>query len=88
MNGAEASMILELLSRDILYVAVPAVFIGTIAAWYVNTLWMEQFTEQIPLGWIVYALVLIGNLAIILGCVLWKSWWIANENPVNSIKSE
>lgn len=88
VNGAEASMILELLSRDILYVAVPAVFIGTIAAWYVNTLWMEQFTEQIPLGWIVYALVLIGNLAIILGCVLWKSWWIANENPVNSIKSE
>ena len=32
VNGAEASMILELLSRDILYVAVPAVFIGTIAA--------------------------------------------------------
>lgn len=88
VNGAEASMILELLSRDVLYVAVPAVLIGTLLSWYVNTLWMEQFSEQIPLGWAVYALVLIGNLAVVLGCVLWKSWRIANENPVNSIKSE
>ena len=61
VNGAEASMILELLSRDILYVAVPAVFIGTIAAWYVNTLWMEQFTEQIPLGWIAVCLLYTSN---------------------------
>ena len=49
---------------------------------------MEQFAEQIPLGWIVYLLVIIVNLVIIVGCVLWKSWRIANENPVNSIKSE
>ncbi len=88
VNGAEASMILELLSRDVLYVAGPAVLIGTIASCYVNGIWMEQFSEHIPLGWVVYALVLIVNLAVIVGCVLWKSWKIANENPVNSIKSE
>ncbi|ADV44148.1 ABC transporter permease [Bacteroides helcogenes] len=88
VNGAEASMILELLSRDVLYVAAPAVFIGTAAAWYVNGIWMEQFTERIPMGWVAYALVLMANLAVIVGCVLWKSWRIANENPVNSIKSE
>lgn len=88
VNGAEASMILELLSRDVLYVAGPAVLIGTIASCHVNGIWMEQFSEHIPLGWVVYALVLIVNLAVIVGCVLWKSWKIANENPVNSIKSE
>lgn len=88
VNGAEASSILELLSKDILVVALPAVILGSLASWYINGVWMEQFAEQIPLGWIVYLLVIIVNLAIIVGCVLWKSWRIANENPVNSIKSE
>ena len=86
VNGAEASSIL--LSKDILVVALPAVILGSLASWYINGVWMEQFAEQIPLGWIVYLLVIIVNLVIIVGCVLWKSWRIANENPVNSIKSE
>ena len=86
--GAEASSILDLLSKDILVVALPAVILGSLASWYINGVWMEQFAEQIPLGWIVYLLVIIVNLVIIVGCVLWKSWRIANENPVNSIKSE
>ena len=88
VNGAEASSILELLSKDILVVALPAVILGSLASWYINGVWMEQFAEQIPLGWIVYLLVIIVNLVIIVGCVLCKSWRIANENPVNSIKSE
>lgn len=88
VNGAEASSILELLSKDVFIVAAPAVIIGTIASWYVNGIWMEQFAEQIPLDWVVYVLVLIANLAVIVGCVLWKSWRIAEANPVNSIKSE
>ena len=88
VNGAEASSILELLSKDVLVVALPAVVLGSLASWYINGVWMEQFAEQIPLSWIVYLLVIIANLVIILGCVLWKSWRIANENPVNSIKSE
>ena len=88
VNGAEASSILELLSKDVLVVALPAVVLGILASWYINGIWMEQFAEQVPLGWVVYLLVVIANLAVIVGCVLWKSWRIANENPVNSIKSE
>lgn len=88
VNGAEASGILEMLSKDVLIVAAPAVIIGTVAAWYVNGIWMDQFAERIPLSPAVYLLVVIANLAVIVGCVLWKSWRIANENPVSSIKSE
>jgi len=88
VNGAEASTVLELLSRDVLYVAVPAVIIGTVGAWYINGIWMDLFAAQVPLGWPIYVLVAIADLAVITGCVLWKSWHIANENPVNSIKSE
>ena len=88
VNGAEASGILEMLSKDVLIVAAPAVIIGTVAAWYINGIWMDQFAERIPLSPAVYLLVVIANLAVIVGCVLWKSWRIANENPVSSIKSE
>ena len=62
--------ILELLSKDVLVVALPAVVLGTLASWYINGIWMEQFAEQVPLGWVVYLLVVIANLAVIVGCVL------------------
>ena len=88
VNGAESTGILELLSKDILYVAAPAVIIGTLASWYVNGMWMEQFATQVPLTWVVYVLIALVILIIIVACVIWKSWKIANENPVNSIKSE
>lgn len=88
VNGAESSGILELLSKDVLYVAGPAVVIGIISAAYINGMWMDQFAEQVPLSWPVYILIALVILLLILACVIWKSWRIANENPVNSIKSE
>ena len=88
VNGAESLGILELLSIDVLYVAAPAVIIGIISAAYINGMWMDQFAEQVPLSWPVYILIALVILLLILACVIWKSWRIANENPVNSIKSE
>ena len=88
VNGAEVSDVLHILSRDILYVALPAIVIGLVGAWYVNAAWMDSFSEKIPLSQVVYPLLGIVILLIIVGCVIWKSWRIANENPVNSIKSE
>ena len=88
VNGAEASSILRLLGRDVLYVAVPAVVIGVAASWYVNSLWMDMFSAQASMSAAVYVLIGVAVLAVITGCVLWKSWRIANENPVLSIKSE
>ena len=88
VNGAEATGILELLGRDILWVAVPAVVVGVCASAYVNGLWMDIFSARVSAGWAVYVLVAIVNLLVILGCVLWRTWHIANENPVLSLKSE
>ena len=88
VNGAESTSILELLSKDIFYVAAPAVLIGTLASWYVNGMWMDQFAAQVPLSGIAYVLIALAILIVIVACVVWKSWKIANENPVLSIKSE
>ena len=88
VNGAEAGGILELLGRDILWVAVPAVVLGVGASAYVNGLWLDMFSVTVSGGWAVYVLVALVNLLVILACVLWRTWHIANENPVLSLKNE
>lgn len=88
VNGAEASMILELLTRDVLWTSVPAVLVGGVAAWYVNNLWMDMFAATISSPIPYYICIALAVLALIVACVVRKSWGIANENPVKSLKSE
>lgn len=88
VNGAEASSILKLLGCEVLWVALPAVILGGAVSWYVNSLWMDMFTAQASMSAGLYILIGLGVLTVITVCVLWKSWRIANENPVLSIKSE
>ena len=88
VNGAEASGILEMLGRDVFIVAAPAVLVGILASVYVNHLWLDMFSTQVPAGWPMYVLTGIVLLALIVACVLWRTWGIANANPVESIKAE
>ena len=88
VNGAEASDVLEMLVRDILWLSIPAVIAGTLGAWYVGDLWMEQFAVTIGSPIPYYMCIAIVVLALIVGSVVVKTWHIANENPVKSIKSE
>ena len=88
VNGAEASHILRLLTRDILCVSVISILIGKAVSYFGGRAWLDQFAEQIdwnPLLFIGTALFV--QLLIIL-CVVLKAWYIANENPVKSIKTE
>lgn len=88
VNGAVSFGILRLLSVGILRVALGAVIIGIGAAWYISGIWMEQFPDSslLSVGW--FVLLGICLLALIVLAVVLKAWHIANENPVNSIKSE
>lgn len=88
VNGATVSDILSILINDILLTALPAVVIGTVGAWYVGSLWMDQFFDKVAYSTGYYILIALLVLALIIGCVVVKAWRIANENPVKSIKSE
>ena len=88
VNGAETAAILRLLSTDVLLVAVPAVVVGTVAAWYVGDELLSSFSTTFGNTLPYYIGTAILSLVIIVSCVVGKSWKIANENPVNSIKSE
>ena len=88
MNGAEVKSILHLLTRGILYVAVPAVLIGTVASYIAGSAWLEQFVEHIDMNPLLFIGVAMAVLVLIVLVVVAKAWHIANENPVNSIKNE
>ena len=88
VNGAEAKDILRLLSVDILKVSVPAVLAGTVFSWFVSRQWMQQFADSTLLSPAWFVLLAGILLALIVLVVVAKAWRIANENPVESIKSE
>jgi putative ABC transport system permease protein len=88
VNGAEVRDILRLLSADILKVAVPSVLLGCLAACRVNIWWMDSFAFHLSFPVWIYGLIAVVNVAVIVACVVARSWRIATENPVLSIKSE
>ncbi|MCC8133961.1 MAG: ABC transporter permease [Tannerellaceae bacterium] len=88
VNGAEAFNILILLSRDVAFIAVPAVILGLIFSYFVGTEWLQQFMVKIPLGIALFGLSCLSVLTILQVCVVMRSWKVAMENPVLSLKSE
>lgn len=58
-----------------------------IAWWGVNE-WLKEFASRIPMHWWIFAIAFV-IVEVITGLIVTaQSWRIANENPVNSIKSE
>lgn len=88
VNGAEASHILRLLIREILYIAVIAILIGTTVAYFAGKAWLDQFAEQINLNPLLFIGTALSVLLLIIACVVLKAWHLANENPVKNIKAE
>ena len=89
VNGAEVGNILRMLCKDVVIIALPAVLIGTLASKYVGELWVStNFRDILSISPLIYIGVGILAMVFILGTVIVKSWRVANENPVVSIKSE
>ena len=89
VNGAEVTDILKMLCRDVSIVALPAVVIGVLLSWQMGEAWISSnFEDILSISPLIYIGVVIVALTFILGTVIVKSWRVANENPVVSIKSE
>ena len=88
VNGATAADILRLLSRGVLAIALPCVVLGTALAWYVGAEWLTQFAGRADVSPLHFVLLAMALLAVIVCIVVARAWRIANENPVDSIKSE
>jgi Predicted ABC-type transport system involved in lysophospholipase L1 biosynthesis, permease component len=88
INGATLSNILNIFVKDMLRLSPTALVIGGIGAALVANKWMENFSEKAALPvWLFIAcgiviLVLI-ELVVLINCIK-----IANQNPVESLKTE
>lgn len=88
VNGAEVPDILRLVSGNIFWMALSAVLVGIVFAYIVSNKWLEQFSDRVSVNGGHFLVVIIIILLLIMGSVIGRSWNVANENPVNSIKNE
>ena len=88
VNGARIADVLKLFHTDILRVALPAVMIGAIGAWYVARLWLEQFSEKATLSPIIFVGGALSVIVVILSVVCIDCYRVASSNPVNYLKTE
>lgn len=88
VNGATAESILRMLSRDVSYIALPALAIGAAIAYINAEGWLEKFAERIHLNLFMFIGAALLVYVIIIACVLIRAWNVANENPVESIKAD
>lgn len=88
VNGATAFNILRMISRDISYIAIPALAIGVAIAYISASGWLEKFSERIQLNLFMFIGAALFVYIIIIGCVLFRAWKTADANPVESLKAE
>ncbi|MDZ3925051.1 FtsX-like permease family protein [Parabacteroides goldsteinii] len=88
VNGATAIDILRMISKDISYIAIPALAIGAAIAYVSASGWLEKFAERIHLSAFIFIGAALFVYVIIIGCVLFRAWRTADENPVESLKAD
>ncbi len=88
VNGATIRDILQMISLNISYMAVPAIVIGSATAVFSGKDWLQQYAEKFPMEIGLYLLATVPLLAFILICVLFRIRSMANENPVERLKAE
>lgn len=88
INGASASSILKLIATDILIMAIPAIIIGMTVSWIIGHKWQEQFVVKASWDAGLFLTSGLFVLLVITLSVIVRSWHAANDNPVNSLRSE
>ena len=88
INGATERDILRLISSDVVWMALPAILIGAGASWFAGEKWLQQFSEKIPMNAGLFVAGSVAVLLVILATVIYRTWLVANANPVMSLKSE
>lgn len=88
VNGAVMKDIMRIFLKDIMPIALPATLLGSGLSYFVAQLWQEQFVEKVPLTFGIFATSALFVCAVVVICVVQRLWFVANDNPVDSIKSE
>lgn len=88
VHGATVGEILVMFNKVYLRIVLICFVIAAPIAWYGVYLWLENFAYRTPIYWWTFLIALFVVMAITFLTVTFQNWRAANENPVNSIKSE
>lgn len=88
INGATVKDILFVIAKDFAFIVLPALVLGSIGAHFFSVKWLQQFVARISPGFPLFFSVCFLLLLLQVVCICLRSWKVANENPVKSIKTE
>lgn len=88
VNGATLADILRLFLKDNLWITIPALICGGLAASIAAEKWMEDFSKKAALSPVIFILCGAAVLVIVLSVVALNCLYTANQNPVKTLKND
>lgn len=88
INGATTGQILLMFNKTYIRIVSVCFIISIPIAWIGTQQWLENFAYKTPLHLWVFIVAFLIILSVTIGTVTFRNWQAANENPVNSVKSE
>jgi putative ABC transport system permease protein len=86
--GASVSQIFILLNKDMVRLTLLSFLMAVPFAWYVMSLWLQDFAYRIPLSWELFALAGLAGVGTAFLAVSFHSLKAAKANPVISLRNE
>jgi putative ABC transport system permease protein len=86
--GASVGSIFIMLSREIVLLIIIGILIAAPIAWYVMTLWLQDFAYRVPIHWWVFVLAGATAILIALLTVSYQAIKAAIANPAKSLRTE
>ncbi|WP_439182967.1 ABC transporter permease [Carboxylicivirga taeanensis] len=88
INGARLSDLVQFFVVELQYMAIPAVLLGLVGAWYTASKWMQNFAYKIPLHWSLFVLCSFVILMTVAVVAIVNYVRIGNRNPVEALRYE
>jgi ABC-type antimicrobial peptide transport system permease subunit len=86
--GATSSQIVQLFSKEFIWLVLIAFVFAAPSAWFAMNLWLAEFAFKVDVSWLIFASGVLITLVISFVTVGYRSWRAAQSNPVSALKSE
>lgn len=86
--GSTTYQILVLFNRTYIRILCLCFLLAAPLAWYAIHSWLQNFAYRTPMYWWVYLIAFVIVTLITVITVTFQNWRTANDNPVNSVKTE
>ncbi len=86
--GASVFNVWNMLSKDFLKLVIISCFIAVPIAYYVMNGWLQEYPYRVILKWWIFALAMIGAMAVTIITVSFQAIKAAKSNPARSLRTE